>query len=75
MLGVEVMSCVNSASPVVFVLSLFYLCAFQMNPVCVLCLITSDLGLFIGLWHVVTSPKDWSECWCVFVCVVGPGFD
>ena len=26
--------CVNGASPVEFVLSLFYLCAFQMNPVC-----------------------------------------
>ena len=30
--------CVNGASPVRFVLSLFYLCAFQMNPVCVVCL-------------------------------------
>ena len=27
--------CMNGASPVRFVLSLFYMCAFQMNPVCV----------------------------------------
>ena len=27
--------CVDGASPVRFVLSLFYLCAFQMNQVCV----------------------------------------
>ena len=31
--------CMNGASPVRFVLSLFYLYAFQMNPVCV---VTSD---------------------------------
>ena len=31
--------CMNSASPVRFVLSLLYMCAFQMNPVCV---VTSD---------------------------------
>ena len=35
----ELCGCVNGASPVGFVLSLFYLCAFQMNPVCV---VTSD---------------------------------
>ena len=34
--------CVNGASPVRFVLSLFYMCAFQMNPVCVVCVVTSD---------------------------------
>ena len=34
--------CVNGASPVRFVLSLFYLCAFKMNPVCV---VTSELDL------------------------------
>ena len=34
--------CVNGASPVRFVLSLLYLCAFQMNPVCVVCVVTSD---------------------------------
>ena len=34
--------CVNGASPVRFVLSLFYLCAIQMNPVCVVCMVTSD---------------------------------
>ena len=34
--------CINRASPVRFVLSLFYLCAFQMNPVCVVCVVTSD---------------------------------
>ena len=27
--------CVNGVSPVRFVLSLLYMCAFQMNPVCV----------------------------------------
>ena len=31
--------CMNGASPVRFVLSLLYMCAFQMNPVCV---VTSD---------------------------------
>ena len=31
--------CMNGESPVGFVLSLFYLCAFQMTPVCV---VTSD---------------------------------
>ena len=35
--------CVNGASPVMFVLSLFYLCAFQMNPVYVVCGVTSFL--------------------------------
>ena len=34
--------CVNGASPVRFVLSLFNLCAFQINPVCVVCVVTSD---------------------------------
>ena len=38
----ELCGCVNGASPVGFVLSLFYLCAFQMNPVCVVCVVTSD---------------------------------
>ena len=31
--------CMNGASPVRFVLSLLIMCAFQMNPVCV---VTSD---------------------------------
>ena len=34
--------CVNGASPVWYVLSLFHLCAFQMNPVCVVRVVTSD---------------------------------
>ena len=34
--------CVNRASPVRCVLSLFHLCAFQMNPVCVVCVVISD---------------------------------
>ena len=34
--------CMNGASPVKFVLSLFYMCAIQMNPVCVVCVVTSD---------------------------------
>ena len=33
---------VNGASPVRFVLSLFYLCAFHINPVCAVCVVTSD---------------------------------
>ena len=36
-LGVVVTSCVNGASPVRLVMSLFYLCTFQMNPMCVVC--------------------------------------
>ena len=32
----------NGASLVRFVLSLFYMCAFQMNPLCVVCMVTSD---------------------------------
>ena len=38
-LGVVLCGWMNGASPVRLVLSLFYLCAFQMNPVCV---VTSD---------------------------------
>ena len=34
--------CMNGASPVRFILSLFYMCAIQMNPVCVVCVVTSD---------------------------------
>ena len=34
--------CVYGVSPVRFVLSLFYMCAIQMNPVCVVCVVTSD---------------------------------
>ena len=37
-LGVVVTICVG----VRFVLSLFYLCAIQMNPVCVVCMVLSD---------------------------------
>ena len=50
-LGVVVTSCVNGTSPVGFVLSLFYLCVFQMKPVCmwfhlieVCCLFICDKG-------------------------------
>ena len=48
-------------------MSLFYLCVFQMNPLCVVCVVTSDLGLFLVYLFVteVTYPNDWS----VFVCV------
>ena len=55
--------CMNGASPVGFVLSLFYLCVFQMNPVCVECMVTSDRGLlFVYLFVTkVTDPNDWSE--------------
>ena len=34
--------CMNGASPVRFVLSLFYMSAIYMNPVCVVCMDTSD---------------------------------
>ena len=56
----ELYGCVNGASPVGFVLSLFYLCAFQMNPVCVVCVVTSAWGLLFIYWFVtrVTSPND-----------------
>ena len=38
----DLCGCVYGASPVRFVLSLFYLFAIQMNPVCVVCVVTSD---------------------------------
>ena len=38
----DLCGCVNDASSVRFVLSLFYQCAFQMNTVCVVCVVTSD---------------------------------
>ena len=38
----DLCECVNGASPVRFVLSLFYLCTFQMNPMCVVCGVTPD---------------------------------
>ena len=59
--------CMNGASPVRFVLSLLYMCAFQMNPVCVVCVVTSDWGLFLVYLFVteVTNPNYWN----VFVCV------
>ena len=37
----------NVASPVGCVLSLFYLCAFIMNPLCIVCVVTSDGCLFL----------------------------
>ena len=30
----------NGASPLRFALSLYYMCAIQMNPVCVVCVVT-----------------------------------
>ena len=38
----DLYGCVYGASPVRFVLLLFYLCAIQMNPVCVVCMVPSD---------------------------------
>ena len=38
----DVCGCVYGASPVSFVLSLFYLSAIQMNQMCVVCVVTSD---------------------------------
>ena len=43
----------NDTFPVWCVLSLFYLYAFQMNPVCVVCVVTSYLGLFIFIFFCV----------------------
>ena len=39
---------------------LFYLYAYQINPVCVVCVVTSDWGLLFAYWVVtkVTSPND-----------------
>ena len=34
--------CMNGAPLVKFVLSRLYVCAIQMNPVCVVCVVTSD---------------------------------
>ena len=66
MLGVVVTFCVGvDASPVRFVLSLFYICAFQRNPVCVW-LHLIKVCFFVCLFVTeVTNPNDWS----VFVCV------
>ena len=38
----DLCGCVYGASPVRFVLSLFYMCVVQMNPVCVMCVVTPD---------------------------------
>ena len=64
-LGYVLCGCVNGTSPVRFVLSLFYMCAYQMNPG----VVTSDRGLLLVYLFVteVTNPYDWSG----FVCVVG----
>ena len=58
-----VCGCMNGASPVRFVLSLLYIYAFQMNPVCVVCgwLHLIEVCFFLT---EVTNPNDWS----VFVC-------
>ena len=63
----DLCGCVNGASPVGFVLSLYYMCAFQMNLVCVVCVVTSDCGMLLVYVFVtkVTNPYDCS----VFVCV------
>ena len=44
--------CVYGASPVRFVLSLFYLCAIQMNPVCVWLHLIEVCCCFICLWQM-----------------------
>ena len=43
----DLCGCVNGASPVRFVLPLFYLCAFQMNQLCVVCVVIFDRGLLL----------------------------
>ena len=62
----ELCGCMNCASPVGFVLSLFYLCAFQMNPVCVWLHLIEVCCLFVTK---VINPNEWSECVGVFACV------
>ena len=57
---------VNGASPVRFVLSLLYMCVFQINQVC--CVVTSDLGLLF-VYEFVTGVGA-GVCLCM--CVVGP---
>ena len=54
-----------------FVWSLFYMCAFQMNTVCVVCVWLHLIEVCFLFMTEVTNPNGWS----VFVCVVGPGFD
>ena len=44
---VVVAMCMNGASPVSFVLSLFYLCAIQMNPMCVVCAQKTESGPYL----------------------------
>ena len=41
----DLYACMNGASPVRFVLSLFDLCAFQMNPVCIVYVVTYMTGV------------------------------
>ena len=59
----ELCGCVNGSSPVGFILSLFYLCSVQMNPLCVVCGYVR-LRFVACLLFVtkVTNPYDWSEC-------------
>ena len=54
--------CISSQVCIVAVL-----CVQLMNPVCVVCVVTSDWGLFLVCLFVteVTNPNDWS----LFVCV------
>ena len=47
--------CMNGASPVRFVLSLLYMCAFQINPVCVCLHLIEVCLLFVT---EVTNPND-----------------
>ena len=46
---------------------LFYVCAFQMYPVCVVFVVTSDGGLFL-LYSLVTRVKVHVTGGCVDVC-------
>ena len=48
----------NGASQVRFVLSLLYMCAFQMNPVCVVCVVTSDCSI-VGA--IITRSSSYSN--------------
>ena len=63
----DLCGCVYGASPVRFVLSLFYLCAIQMNPVWLHLIEVCCLFICLGQRsqiHVTGA--------CLFVCVVGP---
>ena len=59
--------CVNGASPVRFVLSLYYLCAFQMNSVCCVCGYIWLRFVFLFICCDRFHKSKWLECVCLCV--------